>query len=262
LFERWLLLRVAKIVAGGAAEAECLEDLGFESKRVAVIAPGVDLGSDMCETSGRPRPGRRIACIGNLKANKGFREALRAADYLAYPFGDLHFYIVGAGPFLPALQRFRAAAYHQDRLHLLGERADASAWLAGADICWVPSLTATGRQVALEAMAAGRPVIASAVPHLRETIIDGVTGLLVPPGEQTALARRTRQLFLDDAWGRRLGEAGRERARTYFAAGAFIERCRALYGLGQPAGLPRMAGAAEPRTGRPGSAAPVREHAP
>jgi hypothetical protein len=81
-------------------------------------------------------------------------------------------------------------------------------------------------------MAAGRPVIASDLPHLRETIIDGVSGLLVPPGNPTALARQTRQLFLDSAWRRRLGEAGRERARQHFAAGDFVEGCRALYGLG------------------------------
>ena len=116
-------------------------------------------------------------------------------------------------------------------MHFLGARADSGACLAGADICWVPSLAATGQQVALEAMAAGRPVIASDLPHFREIIVDGVSGLLVPPGNKTALAGRTRQLFLDDAWRRRLGEAGRERVARHFAAADFVERFRVLYGL-------------------------------
>jgi glycosyltransferase involved in cell wall biosynthesis len=259
LFERWLLRRVAKIVAGGPAEAECLQHL-FGPERVSVIPPGVELGSVPREISRLANSGKRIVCVGNLEPNKGFREALRAADYLVYPFGDLHFYVVGDGPFLPALQRARAASYHQDRLLLLGERADASAWLAGADVCWVPSLGATGRHVALEAMAAGRPVIASDVSLLREIITDGHIGLLVPPGDQTALARTTRQLFLDDARRRQLGEAARQRVRQHFGAADFIERCRALYGLSQPAGLPPKVRTSDSPKGW-NSLARAREHA-
>ncbi len=133
--------------------------------------------------------------MGNLHDHKGFREALRAADYLTYPFADLHLEIIGGGPALATLRRFRQAAYYHDHLHLPGARADAPERLAGADMCWVPSLTATGRHVALEAMAAGRPVIATNLPHFREIIVDGVNGLLVPPGDKTALACRAARRF-------------------------------------------------------------------
>jgi glycosyltransferase involved in cell wall biosynthesis len=247
MVDRWLLSRVFRIVAAGAAEAESLQRLGFGHERVDVIPPGVELEQNASELAidgipvrpdGRNHvrpaadvPGRRIVCLGNLRRNKGFCEALRAADYLTYSFADLHLSIIGSGPFLTSLKRFQEGVYHQNNVHFLGTRADAGAYLADADICWVPSLTATGRQVALEAMAAGRPVIASDLPHFREIIVDGVSGLLVPPGNKTALAGRTRQLFLDDAWRRRLGEAGRQRVTDHFAAADFVARCSALYGL-------------------------------
>src|SRR5438477_4392 len=82
---------------------------------------GVELGQSHCESlnfarlsSGLDTPirppadaGRRIVCVGSLHANKGFRAALRAADFLAYPFAGLQFHIIGAGPYLPALERFQ-----------------------------------------------------------------------------------------------------------------------------------------------------------
>jgi glycosyltransferase involved in cell wall biosynthesis len=154
---------------------------------------------------------------------------MRAADYLAYAFADLHLEVIGNGPALDSLLRFREAAYYKDHLHLLGARADAAARLARADICWVPSRTATGRIVALEAMAAGRPVIATDLPHFREIIIDGVNGLFVPANDKTALARRSRQLFLDEGLRRRLGEAARTTVRDRFSARRYVDGHRLLY---------------------------------
>jgi len=222
--DRWLLRRVDKIIAGGQAEARCLKLLGLN--RVVVVSPGVEVGPRLVEPADT---GRRIVCLGNLQPYKGFREAMRAADYLSYTFADLELHVIGAGPFLPVLQRYREAVYHAGNIHLLGPSEDAGACLAGAGVCWVPSLTATGGQVALEAMALGRPVVASDLPHLREIIVDGVNGLLVPAGKQTALAGRTRQLFLDASLRRRLGEAAREHVREHFSAARFVERCRELY---------------------------------
>src|SRR5205823_752781 len=126
----------------------------------------------------------------NLTRGKGFCEALRAADYLNYPFPELRLHIVGAGPFESTLRRFRKATYFGSNVHLEGSHARGADRLATAEVCWVPSLSATGRQVALEALAAGTPVIASDLPHLRE-IIGSENGLLVRPGSPIALAQAT-----------------------------------------------------------------------
>lgn len=226
-WDRWLLRRVAKVVASDSWEAAALERLGVASAKISVIPPGVDIpATAVAPTS---EAGRRIVCVGNLESHKGFREALRAADYLTYSFADLHLEIIGAGSALPGLQRFRSAAYYADHLHLVGPRADAALRMAQADVCWVPSLTATGRHVALEAMAMGKPVIASDLPPFREIIVDGVSGLLVPVGDKLTLARRSRQLLLDEALRRRLGEAARATVHERFSATRFIDSCRALY---------------------------------
>lgn len=226
--ERWLLGRVAKIIAGGEAEAQRLRHLHIAPGQVAVVPPGTELFNIPLPP---PVPTRCVVCVGNLRPCKGFRQALRAADYLAYSFDDVRLDIIGTGQGLPSLQRFRETIYHRNHTHFVGAAADAANCLARADVCWVPSLTATGRQVALEAMAAGRPVIASDLPHLREIITDGVNGLLFPPGEETALAQRTRQVFLDDALRLRLGEAARQHVCVHFAAADFIERMGTLYGV-------------------------------
>lgn len=231
--DRWLLARVRTIVASGANEARCLQLLGVAADQVTVIPPGDSstlLVSKEVSPNGPPLPGRRIVCLGNVERHKGFREAMRAADYLAYPFADVYLDIIGAGPFLPSLQRFQEALYHRDRVQLHGAKIDPAAFLERAQVCWVPSLTATGQQVALEAMAAGLPVVASDLPHLREIIVEGVCGLFVPPGDETALAQRTRQLLLDDALRQRLGKAARTHVHRHFAAADFVERVRSLYG--------------------------------
>ncbi len=82
--------------------------------------------------------------------------------------------------------------------------------------------------VALEAMAAGRPVIASAVGGLADLVVDGVTGILVPPGDAGAL-RSAMQLILDDPFLRgRMGAEGRRRAEAY-TANVFVERWERVF---------------------------------
>ena len=84
--------------------------------------------------------------------------------------------------------------------------------------------------VALEAMALGKPVIASRIGGLAETVVDGVTGVLVPPGDQPALAAALRRLLGDAALRERHGAAGRARVQADFSAAAVVPRIEALYG--------------------------------
>jgi glycosyltransferase involved in cell wall biosynthesis len=86
---------------------------------------------------------------------------------------------------------------------------------------WVPSLANTGARVALEAMAAGRPVIASRWPALAEVVVHGETGYLVDPGSKIDLAQKSRQLLGDAGLRCRLGVAGRRRAEEIFSPDGF-----------------------------------------
>jgi glycosyltransferase involved in cell wall biosynthesis len=171
---------------------------------------------------------RRIVCVGRLERGLGFREAIWAADILRQVAPDVHLLIAGSGPREPELQTM------VDRLdiansHLLGESVDRSDLLASADICWVPSKSNRGAQAAIEAMALGRPVVASDVPCLRALIDDGVTGCLVPPGDPVALARKTWALLHDPAQCERLGQAARVAARARFTLDRVASRWHGLY---------------------------------
>jgi glycogen synthase len=101
--------------------------------------------------------------------------------------------------------------------------------MARSEVVWVPSLADGGARVALEAMAAGRPVVASRLPGLAEVVVEGETGFLVPPGDKIALARQTRRLLADAELRRRLGQAGRARIAQHFAARVAVERMAGLY---------------------------------
>jgi glycosyltransferase involved in cell wall biosynthesis len=236
--DRWILRHVSMIVASGNAEAQTLDRLGFASNQVQIIRPAVESEPAYFERRSQDA-GRHIVCLGNMTAHKGFRQACQAADFLAYPFADLQLSLIGSGPYLPSLQRFQRSVFHRDQIRFLGARPDAAECLAEADVCWVPSLTATGCQVALEAMAAARPVIASDLAPFREIIEDGVSGLLIPPGDLMALIRRTRELLVNDGLAKRLGESARNRVKNHFPAADFIDKFRVLYRAGQPQRFPQ-----------------------
>jgi glycosyltransferase involved in cell wall biosynthesis len=228
VLDRWLLRRTGWVIGEDEVEVELLRARGIGINHIAQIRRGVKI------TRAAPPTGasaRRVVCLGNIEPGKGFRVALRAADFLAYCFEDLDLEIAGQGPHLESLQRSYQGVYHNERIHLVGPCDDVPSWLAGAAVCWVPSLTATGRQVALEAMAAGVPVVAGDLPHFRDIIRDGVTGLLAPPGDAPALARQTRLLFLDERLRQRIAQAGQEHVRTHFSASTFARTCRDLYDL-------------------------------
>ena len=224
--DRWLLNRVRTVVAAGQWEADNLVRNGIDRVRVAIVPPGVEVPP--APVAGA-RPGRSIVCLGKWERHRGFREAVWAADFLTYPFRDLHVHLIGAGPFESFLRRFQRTIYNPKQLHLQKAPEDVMPWLAGADVCWVPSRTGAGTQAALEAMAAGRALIASDLPHLRELLVDGESGLFLRAGDRMALARRTRRLLLEPDRRRHLGEAARRRAEEHFAPAGFATACERLY---------------------------------
>jgi glycosyltransferase involved in cell wall biosynthesis len=96
-------------------------------------------------------------------------------------------------------------------------------------VVWSPDRSGGSTNAVLEAMAAGRPVVASRLPGLAEVVAEGETGFLVPRGDKAALARRTRLLLDDPARRRQMGEAARQRAREHFGVAAMVRRFAELY---------------------------------
>lgn len=179
-------------------------------------------------------PERFLVFVGRLERRKGI-EALGAAlgPVLAAEPG-LHAVLVGrdAGEEGGAvMERFRRdTGAPAERVHVLGElpRDDALAVVARAELVVLPSLWESFGYVCVEAMALGRPVVASEVGGFAEIVEDGVSGWLVPPGDARALEEALRRALADREARARVGEAARRRARDFDAA-VLVDRVRDLY---------------------------------
>jgi glycosyltransferase involved in cell wall biosynthesis len=218
-FDGWLLRRANVVMAFSEAEADRCRRLGVRAERLAVVAPGVRPAVPTKADVDIP-VGRLLFATGPIEPHKGFRDAVWALDILHYLYDDLRLVLAGDGSDRPRLEEFARAIEVDKRVVMLGHRPDLTPWLHSAELVWIPSRTSGGECAALEAMAAGRPVIATRLPNLAEIIADGVAGCLVPPGDKTELARQTRFLLNDPDRRRAYGEAGRRRAVEHFSVEA------------------------------------------
>jgi glycosyltransferase involved in cell wall biosynthesis len=182
-----------------------------DAERTVVIPNAVDVDGAPRASHQRKMP--RIIAVGRLKAPKDFLTLVRAAGMLPEGAETL---IVGEGPDRPRLEQEIRALGVAERVRLLGERYDVPKLLADADV-FVLSSASEGMPVSvLEAMAAGLPVVSSHVGGVPELVVDGETGILVRPGDASALAAALSSLIADPAERRRLGAAGRARAEERF----------------------------------------------
>ncbi len=166
-----------------------------------------------------------VMTTARLDPQKGLPVLLEAAASLP----GVSFIIAGDGPEGPALARRARALGVHDRVRFLGHRHDIQALLAGCEAFALPSMNEGLPLAILEAMAAARPVIASAIPGISEAVVDGETGLLFPPGDSAALADAIRAVLADSNRAAQLGAAGRRRARQEFSADAMVRGVAAVY---------------------------------
>lgn len=237
--DSWLLRSADLVVAAGSGEAENYRRHRVADERIVEVRPGVvpsgSGGRDrFCRWLGINDNARLVACAGPLAPEKGFQDAIWAFEILKYLFDDLHLILIGNGPDRGRLEKFVRLIGAESYVHFLGQQPDAATLLGYAEVVWVPSRKRGGVNVALEAMAAGRPVVASRLPALAEVLADGKTGFLIDPGDKMALARKTRWLLDDPQQCRQMGEAGRQRGEREFAATRLVEQFAQVYEQGMP----------------------------
>ncbi len=221
--DRWLLRQCRGMVTFSEAEANTCREIG---SAVTVIPPGVEVAGDAFAEA---PPAKRILTIGALEPRKGFRDAIWALDVLRYVFPDVRMTLVGDGSQRAALGRFARGLEIAGQVEFLGERDDVPKLLHRTDVVWAPTLQGTSRQVVLEAMAAGRAVVAADHPALREIVTDGKTGFFAAPGDKIGFCKRSRGLFLDPAAAREMGDAARRHVERHFRAESLAARWAALY---------------------------------
>jgi glycosyltransferase involved in cell wall biosynthesis len=200
--------------------------------RVVVIHNGIPLEPFERSALGESLHHVRKACgrgvvlaVGRLVRRKGFHDLLAAAALLP----DIQVLVAGDGPERGALEAQANELGLSGRVEFLGERKDVPDLLEACDVFVLPSRFEGHPLAALEAMAAGRPVVATDSGGTREAVLHGETGLLVPPGDAVALAHAITELLHDRVHARCMGEAGRARARREFGAPLMAERVMRLY---------------------------------
>ena len=195
------------------------------AERSVVIHNAVDVAAAPRSRHDRPAP--RLIAVGRLKAPKDFLTLIRALTALPdVPFEVL---IVGDGPDREDLETEIRGLGLESRVRLAGERSDVAELLAGSDV-FVLSSRSEGLPVSvLEAMAAELPVVASDVGGVSELVVDGETGMLVPPDNETALAAALGRLVENRELRKTLGAAGRARAGELFDLDAFRRAHVELY---------------------------------
>ncbi len=218
--ERWALQQAAAIVLPVVAEQSALTVDGTKSERISSVpfavegTPPAD-GAAALRELGLPEHAKLIVCAGAIELGKGFREAVWLFDILKYIYPDVWLVLIGDGSKRESIESFaRSVAQDDFRIRFAGRREDASAIMGLAEVVWVLGERG-GRNVALEAMAAARPVIGRDRPDLREILGEELGDCLVPSADRHGLARTTRRVLDDPIIRRRLGEAGRLRSERF-----------------------------------------------
>lgn len=240
---QWLARAVRRIrpevIAISAAVAAQFEGLPC---RVHLIPNGIPLDRF---APGPPPPGLRaalglppgapLACVvGRLTPWKGHQVLLRAWADVCDRLPEARLLVVGEVAFWDQsyeqeLRELTSSLKLQDHVLWLGFRDDVPDLLRLCDLLVLPSVDEPFGRVLIEAMAAQRPVVATASGGVPEIVVDGETGLLVPPGEPGPLAEALLTVLNDAALAARLGAAGRRRALERFDVRRVAAQVQALY---------------------------------
>jgi len=205
--------------------------------RVRTIHNGIDFGRIAAHQRGWRRQMRAelgtaqgpvIGTVGGLRAVKGHEYLLRALPEVMRFEPEVRLLLVGEGPSREGLEDAAQELGIVDRVHFLGFRDDVPRVLSALDCFVLPSLSEGLSIATLEAMAAGLPVVVTDSGGPSELVSDGESGLIVPPGDSSALAQALIAVLHDHDLAGRLGRAARRRADG-FDLSVMVERYDALY---------------------------------
>ena len=230
------------VVANSRAAARHLESEGVPAARIRVVPNGIG----MERFPARPaivRPVTTIVTVANLRKEKAHEVLLAAAARLTPRHPHLRFVIAGDGPRAAELRSLAARLGVDRQVTFLGHCEDVPALLADADVFVLPSRSEAFPNGAIEAMAAGLPVVASRVGGLLDLVDEGRTGLLVEPDDPAALASAIESLAISPARALALGAAARDEVARRYSFDRMVRSFEDLFlsQLEAPRGVSRAA---------------------
>ncbi|MDE3136584.1 MAG: glycosyltransferase [Acidobacteriota bacterium] len=239
LVDRLVARTVDAFIAVSAANARYLVGVKrLPARKVRVIPNGVDLARFATPTLAPGEMRRRlgfgdsdpvIVVVGRLERQKGHRVLLDALPRVLATMANARVAIVGDGSLRSELETQSRALGLAGAVRFVGWQSNVADWLALADVVALPSFYEGLPLAALEALAAQRPLVATAVDGTPEVVRDGRTGLTVPPGEPARLAEAILRMLRDPAFGARLALAGRELVAQRFTHERQVRETEQLY---------------------------------
>ena len=247
--DRWVGRCVDRYVAVSHANGRYLiEEKGLPARKVVVIHNGSDLRrfdprrtapAGVRQSLGFGDGDPVLVVVGRLEAQKGHAVLLEALAVVRQTFPSVRLVCVGEGTLRGELEARAAALGLAGAVRFVGQQANIPDWFALADVTVLPSLYEGLPLVAIESLACGRAMVATAVDGTPEVVVHDETGLTVPPGDPAALAAALTRLLGDPALRRRLARAGRDRVSAGFSDRIQVARTEALYerGVGRGNGV-------------------------
>ncbi|MGI5838858.1 MAG: glycosyltransferase [bacterium] len=228
-----------RFIAVSDALRQKLTQGGTPSRKIAVIRNGIDTGVGRSPDSaavaavrlslGITPAERLVGVVGRLVPVKAYDDFLTAAARIGAVRADVKFLVTGDGPGEEALREQARALGITGRVVFAGFRRDVPLLLAGLDVFVISSVSEGLPLVLLEAMAAGRPVVCTAVGGIPEVVTDGENGLLVPARDPAAIAAKVLTVLADAELARSLGTRARTAVRERFDAAGQAAALEELY---------------------------------
>lgn len=235
-FSRWKYRQVRAFLCASNAIRQMLIDQGIEAARAITVHEGIDLAHvaaappvSVHEAYWLPHNAPLAGAVGALVAHKGHRYLIEAAAQAVRDVPDARFVIFGEGDLRRPLEKLIADLGLEKHVILGGFRPDVLSLLKGFDFFVMPSVTEGLGTSLLDAMACGKPIVASRVGGIPEVVVDGKTGILVPPKDSEALADAIVRMMKDQAAAKTMGNLGYTRVIERFTVERMVEETHAIY---------------------------------
>jgi glycosyltransferase involved in cell wall biosynthesis len=233
---RWKHRQVDRFICASNAIGAMLVHDGVPPDRIATVHEGVDLAhieaAPRADIHGEFWLPRHAPVVGNVAAlvpHKGQRHLIEATALALRQVPDTHVLIAGEGELRESLTHQIREHHLEKHVILAGFRPDVLSLIKGFDLFVMSSVTEGLGTSILDAMACGKAVVATTAGGIPEVVVDGVTGLLVPPRDDHALAGAIVRLLHDPDLRGRMGAAGLARVREYFSAERMVSDTVAVY---------------------------------